>query len=220
MPDQNPANIRMPSSAIALFAVAFVCVMLLGPSTAWAHNVNVFAYVDGDTVATESYFYDGRKCRDSTIEVFDGRGKKLLEGTTDTEGRFSFRAPVRGDLLIRLTASMGHRAEYTVPAAELPEALPAAPGTVADTSKRRSAPARPAVEPGSESESLPTQRDVAAADIEQAVEKAIARQLAPIRRTLEESRRTRRFSDIVGGIGYIVGLMGLILYFRSRQRRG
>jgi len=40
-----------------------------------------------------------------------------------------------------------------------------------------------------------------------------------IRKALEDSKRKKRFSDIVGGIGYIIGLMGLILYFYSRQRK-
>jgi nickel transport protein len=60
---------------------------------------------------------------------------------------------------------------------------------------------------------------VASADIEALVERIVARQLAPIRRTLEESRNRRRLLDIVGGIGYILGLMGVVLYFHSRRRR-
>jgi nickel transport protein len=55
------------------------------------------------------------------------------------------------------------------------------------------------------------------ADIERAIDRALARQLPPIRRAIEESKDRQRFSDIVGGIGYIIGLMGLALYFRSRQ---
>lgn len=219
MPANNPVINRTLPLAAALFTVTFACITLLGPSTAWAHNVNVFAFVDGDTVATESYFNDGRKCRDSTIEVFDDRGKKLLEGTTDEEGRFSFRPPSRTDLVIRLTASMGHQAEYTVPASDLPEGLPAALQTAAETSGGSSAQNQAAARPAGLAKESRAQEAAVPADIEQIIDKALARQLAPIRRALEESRRTRRFSDIVGGIGYIVGMMGLALYFLSRRRR-
>jgi len=200
-----------------LFVLVSVIGTLIAPSTAQAHKVNLFAYVEGDTVITESYFSDGRKCRDSTIEVFDKHGKKLAEGKSDEEGRFSFRPPIRTDLVIRLTASMGHQAEYVVPASDLSDKIPAGPAAEAVSAK---GPARSPDEASDSLESLPVQHQASTEDIEQAVEKALSRQLAPIRRALEESRRERRFSDVVGGIGYIVGLMGLILYFRNRQRRG
>jgi len=206
------------SSLLRLFVLAALVGIFLAPSTALAHNVNVFAYVDGGEVITESYFNDGSKCRDSTIEVFDTRGNKLAEGKTDAEGRFSFRPPVATDLLIRLTASMGHRAEYTIPATDLPANLPAASGTAEKTAE---APLEQAHFETAESMSAgsPDRQSFGPADIEQIVDRAVARQLAPILRALEESRRQRKIVDIIGGIGYIVGLMGLIMYFRSKRKR-
>jgi nickel transport protein len=88
--------------------------------SAFAHKVNIFAYVEGKKIYTESYFNDGKKCIDSKIEVFDNRENKLLEGLTDKEGEFSFEVPPEDvDLKIVLTASMGHRAEYSISADEL-----------------------------------------------------------------------------------------------------
>ena len=217
MPSLRLGKNRGSPSLACLFVLVSVIGTLIAPSTARAHKVNLFAYVEGDTVITESYFSDGRKCRDSTIEVFDKHGKKLAEGKTDEEGRFSFRPPIRTDLVMRLTASMGHHAEYVVPASDLSDKIPAGPAAEAVSAK---GPARSPDEASDSLESPPVQHRASTEDIEQAVEKALSRQLAPIRRALEESRRERRFSDVVGGIGYIVGLMGLILYFRSRQRKG
>jgi nickel transport protein len=200
-------------------AAVFACILLIIPSTAWAHKVNVFAYVEGDTVVTESYFSDGRKCQDSVIEVFDTKGEKLLEGTTDAEGQFSFEPPAAGDLLIRLTAAMGHQAEYTVPASDLPEALSEGVPAPAETpsTPSQAAPAEPVSDAAQETPV--DQASAVPADVEQLVERAVARQLAPIRRAIEESRNRQRISDIVGGIGYIIGLMGVVLYFHSRRRR-
>jgi nickel transport protein len=192
--------------------------------------VNVFAYVEGDTVVTDSYFSDGRKCQESTIEVFDEQGKKLLEGKTDADGRFSFRPPARMNLLIRLTSSMGHRAEYKVPAGDLPESVHMSVKSAAPEKSSEKIAPRPQrlpekLLPG-QAETMSAEQLVekalpapSATDIEQAIDKALARQLEPIRRALEESQRRQRFSDIAGGIGYIVGLMGLAAYFHSRKRR-
>lgn len=220
MPSRKQGRVRSLSRLIFAVTALLVCSLLMAPSAAWAHKVNVFAYVEGDTVVTESYFSDGRKCRDSLIEVFDPEGRKLLEGKTDAEGRFSFRPPLRSDLLIRLSAAMGHRAEYTVPATDLPVTItggpPSAPEPVNETIESLSE--KSGTEPA-QGKSTP-QQQLAPVDVEALVEHVVARQLAPIRRALEESQDRRRISDIVGGIGYIIGLMGVVLYFHARRRGG
>jgi nickel transport protein len=73
-------------------------VIFVSASYTFAHRVVLFAYVEGDTVFTESYFSDGKRCQDSRIEVFDSFGNKLLEGTTDKNGEYSFIPPKKTDL--------------------------------------------------------------------------------------------------------------------------
>jgi nickel transport protein len=51
------------------------------------------------------------------------------------------------------------------------------------------------------------------------VEQAVARQLGPLRDALRACEEQRRLRDILGGLGYIVGLAGLGLWWRSRRRR-
>jgi nickel transport protein len=53
------------------------------------------------------------------------------------------------------------------------------------------------------------------------VDQALARQLSPLTeaiRQLEKQQERASFRDILGGIGYIVGLLGLYYYFRGRPR--
>ena len=58
------------------------------------------------------------------------------------------------------------------------------------------------------------------ADIEKAVEKALDRKLAPIMRTLAEMQEQKvRLTDVLGGLGYIFGLVGVAAYFK-RPRKG
>jgi nickel transport protein len=56
----------------------FLIIMMIDISV-FAHKVNIFAYVEGGKIYTESYFNDGKKCIDSRIEVLDNQGNKLLE---------------------------------------------------------------------------------------------------------------------------------------------
>lgn len=91
----------------------------LGAGPAWAHKVNIFAYVEGGKVYTESYFPDGRKVEGGTIEVRDASGAKLLEGRTDSQGLFSFPLPKKEDLTIILDATMGHKNSFVLKKSEM-----------------------------------------------------------------------------------------------------
>ena len=102
--------IRKSSLNLCLAGIAVVA--LLTP--AGAHKVNVFAYAEGSTIHTESYFPDGRPVEGGIIEVYDQSKNKLLEGKTDREGKFSFTIPKKEDLTIVIIAGMGHKNEYTI----------------------------------------------------------------------------------------------------------
>ncbi len=93
---------------ILIVLVCCLCLLIMSPS-AFAHKVNIFAYVEGDTVYTESYFPDGKKVQGGLVEVYDSQGKKLLEGITNDKGQFNFKSLKKDDTKIVINASMGHR---------------------------------------------------------------------------------------------------------------
>jgi len=178
--------------------------------SAFAHKVNIFAYVEGGKIYTESYFSDGKKCIDSKIEVFDNQGNKLLEGLTDKEGMFSFEVPaedaIDGDLKLVLTASMGHRAEYVIRADEL--------GNVSGLVEEKIEEPISAVSPEVSSFDLK--------EIQSLIEDSLDEKLKPIMREMREIKRSQedRISptEIIGGIGYIIGIFGIVAYFLSRKK--
>ncbi|PIE69110.1 MAG: hypothetical protein CSA21_03995 [Deltaproteobacteria bacterium] len=80
---------------------------------ALAHRVNVFAYVDGDTVYTESYFSDGTPVQAGDILVEDTDGTTLVKGRTDKQGLLNFPLPGKQqNLAITVSAGMGHRGTF------------------------------------------------------------------------------------------------------------
>ncbi len=192
-----------------IFIILFISVT---GSEALAHKVNIFAYVEGDTVFTESYFNDGRKCVDSKIEVFDSAGDKLLEGRTNNTGEFSFKVPMKTDLRLVLTASMGHRAEYTVPASELSEARP--------QPVQQEMPVA-----GIKKQKEMITAEVTQVDLEQiksVIEDTLDKKLKPLMKLFAKSQENRvSITEVIGGIGYIFGLMGVAIYFKNRKdKRG
>jgi nickel transport protein len=51
------------------------------------------------------------------------------------------------------------------------------------------------------------------------VEALVARQLAPLREDLQRLADRRRLQDILGGLGYLLGLAGLGAWLHARRRR-
>jgi nickel transport protein len=206
-----------------IFCLLFTVCCLLFVSFANAHKVNIYAYAEDGMVYSESYFVDGTKCKNSVLEVFDGRdGTKLLEGKTDEEGKFSFKIPKVTSLKLVLHASMGHQADFTIGEDEVREAM-----GVKQTSKS------PSVKVPSKSESstsMKTQRKetteiselkgISESEIEAIVESAVDKKLQPVMRMLvklQESSGKPGITEIVGGIGYIIGILGIVAYFKARK---
>lgn len=186
-----------------------------------AHRISVFAWVEGETVFLESKFAGGKKVQGGQIVVVDPEGHELLRGVTDERGEFSFKVPQRTDLKIILTAGQGHRAEWTIPAAEI-EPGAAEPLTQSNAGKGASS-TMPAAQPSS---AAPAEaiKAIPAADLKQLeilIESILDKKLKPITKMLADAHdRGPSVRDILGGIGYILGLVGIAAYFHSRKKRG
>jgi nickel transport protein len=96
-----------------------VLTIFLFAGNALAHRVNLFAYVEGGEIYTESYFPDGKPVAGGKILVYDSQNNLLLEGITDKEGLFNFPIPKADDLTIVIEASMGHKNNYKLKKAEV-----------------------------------------------------------------------------------------------------
>ncbi|MEJ2233713.1 MAG: hypothetical protein P8X67_07290 [Syntrophobacterales bacterium] len=174
-------------------------------SQVWAHKVNVFAWVEGDTVFVEGYFPGGKKSQNSLVEVFNPAGAKLLEGKTNEKGEFSFKIPERTDLTIVLTASMGHKNDFTLPA-----------GDFGEVESSPSSPAQSFAERADDTSAHPAELS----QLEGMIDRALDRKLAPVIKLIRDTRKEGpTITEIIGGIGYIFGLFGVAVYFRNRKGR-
>jgi len=96
-----------------------VAVTLLLSTTALAHKVNLFAYVEAGKVYTESYFPDGAPVESGKVLVYDSQKHLLLEGVTDKKGLFDFAVPKIDDLTIVIEATMGHKNTFKLKKADV-----------------------------------------------------------------------------------------------------
>jgi len=81
---------------------------------AFAHAAVLWAYVENNHVYVEAFFMGGDKIKNGSIVVVDAKGKKLLEGKTDEEGKFDFDPPIMDDMTILLRCDKAHRSEFKI----------------------------------------------------------------------------------------------------------
>ncbi|MGD8989383.1 MAG: hypothetical protein PVH57_14550 [Syntrophobacterales bacterium] len=190
--------------ALAIF-VSFLLTLSLMVTRVSAHKVNVFAWVEGDTVFVEGYYSGNKKAQNSLVEVFDKAGAKLLEGKTNEKGEFSFKSPEKSELRIVLTAGGGHKNDFVISASDFGEVESPSTGLPSEPQEDRTYPATITTEPH---------------QLEEMIDRALDRKLAPVIRLMRETRREGpTLSEIVGGIGYIFGLFGVAIYFSNRKKK-
>jgi nickel transport protein len=190
---------------------------------ALAHKVNLFAYVEGDRVIVEGYFSASSRAQDCLVQVFDERGKIIHSGKTDTKGIFSFRLQelpdFTGGLKIVLEAGMGHKTEYTLSASDIPkprqEEQPKESRVPVNEPKDAARPAALESSPPPDGQALTA-----------AIEKIMDRKLEPIvgmlsnqqKLLLEEKHSGPSVQEIIGGIGWIIGMVGIAAFLSARNR--
>lgn len=190
---------KMRTLAISLFTLALT---MLVASSALAHRVNLFGYAEGGQIHVEGYYTDGAPSVDSRIEAVGPDGNVIARGVTADNGRFSFPAAEQGHYLVRIDSSLGHVAQITVEVGS-------------DKAQ------------GSQSEAtsydhhvhLAEEADIATGtELDALTEKVerLGEEVAGLRKALEKPG----VAQIVGGLGFIVGLAGAYLWGVSRKNSG
>ncbi len=184
--------------------------LLLLPCLAQAHKIHVFAWVSHNTITVESSFSSNRPLVKGTVTVQDNKSKDvLLEGIGDAKGIFTFEIPSVAkksalDLLIIVSGGEGHQSQWLVPASEYLS------GHVSVPSSKQSSEIRQAAPP-----------EVSKEELKKIIGELLEKELAPIKRSLAAAENKKPdFRDIMGGIGYLLGLAGLISWMKNRKPKG
>lgn len=163
----------------------------------------MFAYVESEKVFVEGYFTDGVKPKNSDVTVSRLDGTVITSGKTDDSGAFVFDITDRNGIKVVLNAGMGHQTEYVLTAVELGSGSGSGSSASAATPKQSSNGPRTA-------ESTPTFN-------EDGIRRAVAEAVKPLAKEIDALKNKTRFSDIVGGLGLIIGLLGGFAYYKASQ---
>jgi nickel transport protein len=189
-----------------LFLVLFAVSLSVIAELAEAHGLKALVTVEGTSLVGSAHLTPGRPLRHATVTVTDADGNVLATTITDDAGHFEVEAKRRVDHRITVGGADGHVATYTVRADELPDSLlpsPPNPLPQAGEGSNKTLPALPAPD----------------ADWRAFIDQSIARQVRPLREQLDAYQEKIWWHDVLGGIGYILGLGGLAFGLSERRRR-
>jgi len=193
------------STRVRYFTFGFLVLGLVITLPAAAHQLRLFATTEGTTIRGTVYFAGGSKAANVPVTAFTAEGLQLDQTITDQQGEFTFTAQQRVDHHLVADTGDGHQAEFTVSAQQLPASLGTLDATIANPE-----PETPAI-PANQ-----IQHDLS--ELEALLENAIARQIRPLREQLEAYEAKTRWHDVLGGIGYILGLTGIACYLLARRQ--
>ena len=188
--------------------------------SAHAHRVNVFAWVEGDTIHVEGKFAGGKKVKAGKIVVLDSQGAELLSGLTNDQGEYSFKAPQKTDLRIVLSAGQGHQGEWIVRTDEINDLVAekkGQPGTEIGVqySQKETVSAT-----SSDDKTVAPDTAISREELQKIIASVLDEKLKPINRKLSYMRpEGPTLKDIFAGIGYILGLVGIVAYVGSLKKK-
>ena len=185
----------------------YILLFLIMVSFSAAHRVNVFAYTEGNYVVCECFYNDGNPVKTQPVQISTADGRTLTEGKTDKEGIFKFLPSVLEDLVITVDAGMGHIAKTTIAREDLPQPEP-------KITTQKSSPAKPIKNPQASEEKSLTEEQV-----REIVERVVEEKIHPLVHLIQKQQQKQSLIAIIGGIGYIFGIFGLIVFFKSRKKK-
>lgn len=188
---------------LILFVFSFLFIL---SAQSFAHKISAFVDVEDGNVSLVSYFSDGTPAKNAKVTVYDSKGNVVLTGRTNKEGEFDFKIKKGGKYRAVVLAELGHRAEvdFTV----------GAPTTTSEnTAEENSKSEMPAKSSPSSATPPPSA---------EGFRKVLREELRPIHKELlkiEESQSSISYKDVIGGLGWILGIFGAAMFGYCYRRR-
>ncbi len=199
-----------------ILALSLALSLLCTASPALAHRVHLFAYVQQGEIVVDSRFSRAKPVQQGKIEIFAAEsGKLLLQGISDAQGACRFTIPPGllekpVDLRLVVKAGEGHQGEWILPAAELNPQASQVPA------EKATAPPAPAA--ASTFDASP-RIAISAQELEAIINRALDARLQPLQAMLAaEQAKGPGLTEIIGGIGWIIGIFALIFVLKNRKK--
>ena len=195
-----------------LVLLAF-CTTLLGTTDeANAHRVSIFAWVEGQKILGQGKFSNGNMAMRAKINVHGLKSGQLVwSGQTNDQGQFSLEIPSqapREGLILKIDAGQGHQNSWEMTPDEFGGTQQDKQENMKDHSLDKSS-----------DKSMILDTDLSHSQLAKIVRAEVAAEIAPLRKMLAEAtQKEPSFTEILGGIGWLIGLAGLAAYAFGRHK--
>lgn len=189
--------------------LTFFCLIA---SLSLAHRVNIFCFVEDKNILCEANYPSGEPVKKGIINLKTANSEKIIASKpTDTKGKAIFTLKpeilqLKKDLEAEVLAGMGHKNTWMIPYQEL---NPELKSSVATSSAKL---------PWEEKKKITKPNNFSRQELEETLNKLLDRKLRPVleKLTLLQEKRIS-IQDIIAGLGYILGLMGISFYFLAKK---
>jgi nickel transport protein len=186
----------MDQRKITITSTIFISFLFASP--AFAHGIHVTASAEGKTIHGRVTFQGGIPVKNCTVTGHDASDEVLAKTKTNDDGRFSLEARWHCDYHLEAETDDGHGGEYVLKASLLPSDLPPRENLKNVESAAAENAHRHAIsDPGDEN--LWTVEQIRLLHVK----------LDALQAKLETNEKSIRIRDVLGGIGYILGVFGL-----------
>lgn len=183
------------------------------PSPADAHKLRIYAWINGGKVYVESGLTGSQRLAIFHVTVKGSNSDNIItQGTPDPQGIFSFTLPPTFqenpvDMTITVSTDDGHQGEWFFTQKDFLESF--------ESQKPRANISQDSADQMTlTNEISPILLD----NIKSIIDDRLEKNLAPIHRQLAHmSEKKLSFRDIIGGIGYLIGLAGIAAWLKSRS---
>lgn len=184
-----------------------------------AHRLKLFATVTDGAISGYGFFVGGGRAGDVDVIVRDAAGAEIARVKTDAVGAFSYRPAAPGAFTLTLDTGDGHATEVAIAPERFAEVAPPATAEPAPAADTPAPPSGAAFEPDALARAVAVEVGKSlAATVDRAAERAVARQIQPLLEAYAEAEARIRVNDILGGLSWIVGLVGIGAWVLSRRR--
>ncbi len=167
--------------------VAFLFVLVSSP--AFAHGLELFVNAEGNDLIGSVTYDDEKVVTGAKVVVYNDNYDELTSITTDAEGMFRYTRIDDGAVRFKVTTVDGHSISYKGSEAE--EEIEEYTHDHGDNEEE--------------------------SELHHDIEHLLEHEIGKVREDIYRLEHTTRFHDVVGGIGYIVGVLGIIAFLKARK---
>lgn len=197
------------------FAVIVALFVIIYPATiAMAHKLNVFAYSEDSSILGEAYFNDGAPARNCEVLVkAEGDGSVVGRGWTDEDGKFSVNIDPSNRKIVTVVVGggMGHLGRVNINLSSFDNSTNMSDSNFIDKLPTEEEQIENLVVTLDEKEIASIVKSVLRSEIE-----PLHAEIIQLRKELSKPG----FNQIMGGVGYIFGLIGIALWFKKGNGDG